>query len=717
MVERMVIFAERSNMTSFYRYCLVFASILLGSEARAQLVVDAAYSPQQLIEDVLVGQGVQVSNFQFTGDARARGYFDGSNSVIGLHSGVVLSTGRAIDAVGPNISVSGTGAEEGTDFSKPGDPALTNISGSLSGTHDAAVLEFDFIPSSDTVRFDYVFASNEYMFWVGTANINDVFAFFLSGPGIVGEMNVALIPGTATPITMVNVNANTNSQYYIDNGDEAGEEGEPTVNFNGFTVPLTAQAVLTPCETYHIRLAIADGGDGLYDSAVFLEAGSFSSPSVSLNAESSFSTSSSSQELVEGCSSMDLTFERSEPFDAPLTIGLTFSGTATVGEDISNIPNSITFLAGEATTTISFDVLEDAVVEGTETMTITLDQLNPCATGPATSVTFTIQDVIPMTLQITPDVIFGCPEEHTIDVTITGGYANYDYQWSGSSETTNSIVVMPYTSTTYSVVVTDACGFTATASTMVSVSYQPLHVSVDNEVMCNGDEALLESVVSGGLGSISYLWDGGSTDPTYSLSPSNTTAITVQVTDSCGITESATATVTVDELEASFSYKHIKHSTVQFTNTTVGGTGFYWDFGDGLTSTRQSPLHEYELESDYIVTFSVTNSNGCEATIQDTITVYPPLHVYVPNAFTPNGDGINDDFGIEGEGYLYYDLEIFDRWGNKMRHGRFRDNTAWDGTYKGELVPSGSYIYHLWVEPPVGMEVRKTGVLHVISGE
>ena len=78
---------------------------------------------------------------------------------------------------------------------------------------------------------------------------------------------------------------------------------------------------------------------------------------------------------------------------------------------------------------------------------------------------------------------------------------------------------------------------------------------------------------------------------------------------------------------------------------------------------------------------------------------------------------MNDVFGVEGEGYLYYDLEIFDRWGNKMKFGRFKDNTAWDGTYKGKLVPSGAYVYHVWVEPPIGIEVRETGLLHVLSGE
>lgn len=703
---------------NFFRSYLVAAAMLCWSVASAQLVVDATYSPQQLVEDVLIGQGVQVSNFQFTGNPASRGFFDGSNANLGLSSGVILSTGRAIDAVGPNTSTAGSISEEGTDFSAPGDAELTSISGSLSGTYDASVLEFDFIPSSDTVQFRYVFASNEYMFWVGTANINDLFAFFLSGPGITGERNIALIPGTTTPITMVNVNANTNSQYYIDNGDESNEQGGSSVSYNGFTTVLTAQAVLTPCETYHIRLAIADGGDGLYDSAVFLEAGSFTSPSISLNAESSYSASASQQELVEGCSSMTLSFERTEPYDAPLTVGLAITGTATVGADVSSIPNSITFPAGQATTSITFNVLEDDLVEGTEDMTITLDQLNPCATGPATSVTFTIEDAEEMTLTMSPDVAFVCPEEYVIDVAVSGGYPTYSYQWSGSTDVDESITVNPNSTTTYAVVVTDACGFTATGSTTVSMAgYQPLQVSVTDAVVCNGDEAILESAVSGGLGTITYAWDGGGTEPTFTLSPSTNTTVVLQVSDSCGLTESATGTVTVDDLEASFAHKLIRHSTVQFNNTTPNATDFYWEFGDGETSVRENPTHEYDMEGTYSVTLTVGNRNGCEAVVEDTVTVYPPLHVYVPNAFTPNGDGVNDAFGVKGEGYLYYDLEIFDRWGNKMHFGRFRDDTAWDGKYKGKLVPSGAYVYKLFVQPPIGIEVREAGVLHVLSGE
>ncbi len=691
-------------------YGLLIALLLLGTNVSAQLTVDASYTPQQLVEDVLIGGGVQVSNFQFSGNAAARGYFDGSNSNIGLGSGIIISTGRAADAPGPN----GTPISDlGTEFNGAGDPELTAISGSPLGTYDAAFLEFDFVPSSDTVQFKYVFASNEYMLYVGTG-VNDVFAFLISGPGIVGEQNVALIPGTATPVAIDNVNANTNAQYYIDNENPPGA----SVEYNGFTQPFTATAVLTPCESYHIRLAIADAGDESFDSAVFLEAGSFTSPSVSLNAESTYSASANTEALVEGCSSMTLTFERSAPLDDPLSIGLTYTGTATVGADISSIPNAITFPAGSATTTLSFTVLEDSQLEGIENMTITLDQLNPCATGPPTSVTFTIQDVQPIVLNITPDVVFVCPEEYNITVVPSGGYPAYTYDWSGSTEVDESITVFPISTTTYNVVVTDACGFSATAFTTVSIpDYDPIQVSVNDVVVCNGDEATLNSQVSGGFGNITYLWNGNGADVDYTITPQNSTTVTLVVTDDCNLSQSATANVLVDNVQASFSHQLIGHATVQFTSNTVDVYGYLWDFGDGAESTRESPTHEYAEEGTYLVTLTVVNSNGCETTIEQEVTVYPPLHVYIPNTFTPNGDGVNDVFGIEGEGYLYYDLEIYDSWGSKLRYGRFTDNTAWDGMYKGRLVPSGAYVYEVYVQPPIGIEVKRTGILYVLSGE
>ena len=173
--------------------------------------------------------------------------------------------------VGPNNNSGATTNWNGVS-TEHGDADLDDlINGS---TFDAVVLEFDFIPQGDTVEFQYIFASEEYPEFV--FSFNDVFAFFISGPGISGGVqNLALVPGTSDPVSINTINSSTNSALYTPNGTGSVGESQYTnpkvVQFDGFTVPLTAISKVTPCKTYHLKIAIADVADGSYDSGVFLK--------------------------------------------------------------------------------------------------------------------------------------------------------------------------------------------------------------------------------------------------------------------------------------------------------------------------------------------------------------------------------------------------------------------------------------------------------------
>jgi len=168
--------------------------------------------------------------------------------------------------MGPNNA---TGS--GVDNAEPGDPYLTTVAGTQ--TYNAAILEFDFTPVGDTVKFNYVFGTEEYMEWI-TGGFADVFAFVLSGvTTVLPAVNIATLPITGQPVTALNVNANINSQYYVDNETVPGQ----TLQYDGFTVVLTAQHPVICGETYHIKIMIADAIDGAVDAGVFLEAGSFNS--------------------------------------------------------------------------------------------------------------------------------------------------------------------------------------------------------------------------------------------------------------------------------------------------------------------------------------------------------------------------------------------------------------------------------------------------------
>ncbi|MEA1866584.1 MAG: choice-of-anchor L domain-containing protein, partial [Thermodesulfobacteriota bacterium] len=140
-------------------------------------------------------------------------------------------------------------------------------------THDATILEFDFVSSGDAAYFNYVFGSEEYNEWVGSA-YNDVFGFFLDGTAVTD--NVALIPETNTAVSINNVNNGLYSQYYNDN-DSSDTSTPYAFEYDGFTNAFTTSMTgLTADHTYHLTLAIADAGDLVLDSGVFLQMGSFS---------------------------------------------------------------------------------------------------------------------------------------------------------------------------------------------------------------------------------------------------------------------------------------------------------------------------------------------------------------------------------------------------------------------------------------------------------
>ena len=255
--------------------------------------------PNHLINNILIGGGVTVSNIQFTGNNQQIGYFSNGNS-IGMLSGIVMSSGHAVDAdLGGNPAANNT-PNTGTQCNNIPNticndlytvansvPPLVGQSFSVSSINDLCVLEFDFIPESDTIMFNYSFGSEEYLTWVNSS-YNDVFGFFISGPGITGpyssppgfpngSQNIAIVPNTTppTPITISSIHPGFNGNYY--------NSGNTTVSYNGYTDVFTAIAIVQPCQTYHIRLAIADGSDDFLDSGVFLEANSFTSTSVSID--------------------------------------------------------------------------------------------------------------------------------------------------------------------------------------------------------------------------------------------------------------------------------------------------------------------------------------------------------------------------------------------------------------------------------------------------
>ena len=149
--------------------------------AGAQLSVNPQTNVQSLAA-AITGQGVRISNPVISCHAQGYGEFSYTGSVLGVSEGVLLTTGRITNALGPN-NVENRTFDQGT----AGNTLLNTVTGRT--TYDACRLEFDVVPGGDTLRFNFAFASEEYNEWVGS-QYNDVFGFFISGPGIVGDPGI-----------------------------------------------------------------------------------------------------------------------------------------------------------------------------------------------------------------------------------------------------------------------------------------------------------------------------------------------------------------------------------------------------------------------------------------------------------------------------------------------------------------------------------------------
>lgn len=269
------------RVATMIRNCLIILSFLFAMSAQSQnITVDSqTYSPQELIENILIDSNcisnVTVTNTvggDFNGTDQSYGFFDATGTPFPFQSGIVLSTGRLTNVQGPNTSLSDDDAPNWT-----GDLDL-EIALQESNTLNATIIEFDFTSIANQISFRYIFASEEYQEGdPNTCQYSDLFGFLIRPVSQTDYTNIALVPGTQTPVKVTTVHpeipngcAAQNEAYF-----ESFNDATAPINFNGQTTILTATANTIPNETYHVKLVIADEQNYRFDSAVFLEAGSF----------------------------------------------------------------------------------------------------------------------------------------------------------------------------------------------------------------------------------------------------------------------------------------------------------------------------------------------------------------------------------------------------------------------------------------------------------
>ena len=751
--------------------------LLFGVSLRAQVTVDNTLTVQDLVQNYLIGDGVQVANITINGQPETTvnnqaGVYNGPSSVIGFDQGVVMASGDA------NADVTGG---FGNPLTNPltNDADLVAISGQ--SINDAIIIEFDFLATSDSIKFNYVFASNEYPGYTCT-QFNDVFGFFLSGPGITGPFsnnskNIALIPNSDTPVGINTVNsgmatgsgnpqncedANPNwiedSQYFVDNaGLPAGD-----VQFPGMTTTLTALSDVDCGEWYHIKLALGDASDGALDSGVFLEAGSFAafgdvyvdvSPTIGgapvINPDYD-------SVLVAGCSEAFIQLIR--PNGLPIdSIFVQFSGSAIQGQDYELGQNDTLFFFPEGVDTLGFTIntLYDGIPNENEEITISIFYQNGC--GEIDSSSATIQIVDPYFLaSTTEDIVVTCPAE-TVSVTAQAldGIEPYAYDWGndGIGQTVN--VDVPPNEQYYYVGITDACHFeTHLDSVLVTNNIPPpLEVSIDpfDQPECTNQPIALYTTTQGGNGAYTFIWEDGLNNSypsndgigvadinnivQFNPDPIGYTAnlpVYVTVIDTCG-------TIVKDSVEINYPFfdpmtvnynpltDNCPKDPVALTSTTSGGAGdtqFQWAieqgdgyFPDGSVATTANTL---VVPSGGMNQFTVVATDKCNragydyhyvdgnslafgglATHTDSLRVIKLDHIM--NVLTPNGDGKNDYFVVEG--VQYFDdaqLQIFDRWGKMVYETKnYKAGSPMlqpDDSFNGGDFDDGTYFYVINVD-------------------
>jgi gliding motility-associated-like protein len=450
------------------------------------VVVNNNQTVAAYIQNVLVGQGVSISNVQFNGGSanvvnEQVGEFTDATSSIGLPSGLILGSGNVTMASQPN---SGSGSSSGGTGNMGNDADLASITPNT--IFDEAVIEFDFVPVGDSISFSYVFASEEYPEYV-CGSVNDAFGFFLSGTnpsgGTYNATNLALIPDpsnpnlyTSTPVSINTVNpgvagtsgsaincSSIDPNWASYNVFYAGNNTSTNYEYDGNTVVLTCKAAVVCNETYHIKLAIGDGGDSSFDSGVFLEGGSFTSVGISVEA----GIANGATDLYEGCNVAYFAFNRPDT-TIDFTVHFEMSGTAINGFDYVQVPDSLTLGAGVFTDTLLIFPIVDGQNESQETIEILIIYEN-CAGGFDTiSASLTLNDYDPFYIDL-PDSLNICPAEiANLNPVWSGGLAPITVSWN-TGQTVDSISVSPEETTLYIMTLSDNCGYPLSDSTLVWV--------------------------------------------------------------------------------------------------------------------------------------------------------------------------------------------------------------------------------------------------------
>lgn len=711
----------------------------------------SAYTPLQLVKDVLISSGtnscvtpnvsnVQVSpNLPATNANRSWGYFNRGTTNFPFRDGIVLSTGYAEKAGNAYISTT-----LGDDLPTGSDPDLVAATSPSVTLNDAVVLEFDFVPTSSQVKFNYLFASEEY---TGSfpCSFSDAFALLLKPVAGGPYVNMAVLPAPGTgPVSVTNIhpqNSFTGTNMGCGAPNVAFFGGYNTTNietnFNGRTIPLQATATVVPGQSYHFKMVLADAIDSSYDSAVFLDGGSFNigvellDPSgatlpeeinVCDNTPQVITASVSDPNMnyqwffngvaIPGATSPTITVTQPGNYE----IQVTFPGSPCPGKANIKINGGTTPTATDATLLLCstpdvtwFDLTNampsisttpgavfrfyvnqaDAVAQNNNYIT---DILHYNGTDGQTlyvvvsnggfcskMVELKLSKETTPTASLTASLIKVCPGT-TVDFTATGGVT---YQWANFSGTGNTQSATVYNTTTFQVYAIGAKGCKSLLPAKITVEVVPEIVSSLRDVeICAGDRVTLDA---GDGPNYTYLWSTGAVTRTIDVDQWGIYSVKIKN----GFCE---RTFTAKVMAAASPYV----TNLEYSNNT-------------LTITAEVPMinnipQTAEYSVDGGITWQASNVftgliNNANYNIQvrtvgtHCVGALEFFTFNIANIITPNQDGVNDTLDLTALGsFNNFTGSVYDRYGSELF--RFSKQTpVWDGTLGGKRLPTATYWY------------------------
>ncbi|MXS70630.1 T9SS type B sorting domain-containing protein [Flavobacteriaceae bacterium W22] len=722
----------------------------------------SAFTPTQLVTNVLVGSGstcaapnisnVTVSpNQAVTMNDRFWGYFNKTTSNFPFQEGIVLTTGFARKAGNnPEANVLSDGNGGGSD------PDLIAAIGATTTINNAAILEFDFVPSSTQMKFNYIFASEEYTgsFPCPPTQYDDAFALLLK-PNTPGSTytNLAVLPGGAGPVSVTNILPSSFSCGPI-NGNYFGSLSPNATNYNGITAPLTAEATVIPGQSYHIKMVVADARDSIYGSAVFLQAGSFdiglsivdgagnplpetinvcdNTPQVLTALTSAVpgttyqwlrndvpipgATNVSYTATLPGVYKVQVTLPGSTcPVEATITI---IGGTSPAAQNatlkLCATPAVSSFNLNDAKPLIStatgavfrfYTNQADAQLQNNNFIPEAALLLYNANDGQVLHVvvsdggfcsrlvTLTLRKEDTPVAQLVSTKLSICVGE-SATLTASGGVT---YQWEGFSGTGAVRNVSPTQTTTYTVYAIGAQGCKSLQPAIVTVEVVPaIKSNLTGGYICAGDRITLDAGAGPGY---SYTWSNGVTGQT--LVADSPGLYFVDITNGV-CTKRFTTEVKLATIPEIVNVDYNQNGTLIVTASSLGGGVLEYSADNGVTWQNSNLFNNIPSNTIVYIRVRVKNTS-CVGYLEY-------FTFMMQNVITPNGDNVNDKIDFRGiSDYNKFQVVISDRYGREV-YKSDKTRPFWDGYFQGKKLPTASYWYQITFEDPASKQLTvKTG--------